>query len=81
MKFSVMCDCIFGHYLLTPSWTYNHINFELVSTGFPFGLPRLMLYVNFENIIIPPIKMHVKCSNTFHMPRRTYVPYCCSMIT
>ena len=30
MKFSVMRDCIFGHYLVTPVWTYNHADFELV---------------------------------------------------
>lgn len=45
IKFSVMHDCIFGHYLITPAWTYNHVDFELIWEGFPSGLPKPVLYV------------------------------------
>jgi hypothetical protein len=47
IEFSVICDCIFGHYLVTPVWTYNHANFELVWESFPSMLLGRVLYVSF----------------------------------
>ena len=46
MKFSVMWDCIFGHYLVTLVWAYNHANFELVWASFPSMLLGRALYVS-----------------------------------
>ena len=46
MKFSVMHNCIFGHYLVTPAWTYSHDNFELVWESLPSRILRPMLYVS-----------------------------------
>ena len=46
MEFNIMHDCNFGHYFVTPAWTYNDVDFELVWTGFPYGLLGVVLYVS-----------------------------------
>ena len=46
MKFSVMHDCVFGHYLVTLVLTYNQAVFEVVWACFPTRLPGPMLYVS-----------------------------------